>query len=86
MQKKIVQEIQFEFLELFSIWDEVGKGIIELEELRCLLNRVFVWLMRREIDVLVDYVDIKKNGKINFEGMSYFLCKFIKKLKIIIVF
>ena len=79
MQKKIAQETQSELLELFSIWDEAGKGIIESGELRCLLNRVPVRLTRREIDALVDYADTKKNGKINFEGTIHSLRKFTKK-------
>ena len=86
MQKKIAQETQAELLELFSIWDEAGKGIIESGELRCLLNRVPVRLTRREIDALVDYADTKKNGKINFEGTSHSLRKFTKKSKTTIVF
>ena len=63
MQKKIAQETQSELLELFSIWDEAGKGTIESGELKCLLNRVPVRLTRREIDALVDYADTKKMGK-----------------------
>lgn len=71
MQKKIAQEAQSEVLELFSIWDVSGEGIIESGELKCLLNRVPIRLTRREIDLLVDHADTKKNGKINFEGVLY---------------
>ncbi|KAL9954182.1 hypothetical protein ACROYT_G041685 [Oculina patagonica] len=67
MQKKIAQEAQSEILELFSIWDLSGEGIIESGELKCLLNRIPERLTRKEIDLLVDHADRKKNGKINFE-------------------
>ena len=70
MQKKIAQETQSEILELFSIWDEPGEGVIESGELKCLLNRIPERLTRKEIDLLVDHADTKRNGKINFEGAS----------------
>ena len=82
MQKKIAQETQFELLELFSIWDVAGEGIIESGELRCLLNRVPVRLTRGEIDALVNRADTKKNGKINFEGAFHSLHKFTTKSKV----
>lgn len=69
MQKKIAQETQQEVLELFNIWDESGEGIMEADELRCLLNRIPERLTRKEIDLLVSQADTKKNGKINFEGL-----------------
>ena len=68
MQKKIAQETLSEILELFSIWDLAGEGIIESGELRCLLNRIPERLTRKEIDLLVSQADTRKNGKINFEG------------------
>lgn len=58
-----------ELFELFSVWDESGEGIIEANELRCLLNRIPEKLTRREINSLVNQADTKKNGKINFQGM-----------------
>ena len=69
MQRKIAQETQQEVLELFNIWDESGEGIMEADELRCLLNRIPEGLTRKEIDLLVSQADTKKNGKINFEGL-----------------
>lgn len=75
MEKKLVQDTQFEILELFKIWDLSGEGIIESGELRCLLNRVPERLTRKEIDLLVKQADTKKNGKINFEGVL--LCFFV---------
>ena len=69
MQRKIAQETQQEVLELFNIWDESGEGIMEADELRCLLNRIPERLTRKEIDLLVSQADTKKNGKINFEGL-----------------
>lgn len=69
MQRKIAQETQQEVLELFNIWDESGEGIMEADELRCLLNRIPERLTRKEIDQLVSQADTKKNGKINFEGL-----------------
>lgn len=74
MQKKISQEAQSEILELFSVWDLSGEGLIESGELKCLLNRIPERLTRREIDLLVDHADTKKNGKINFEGVCLFFC------------
>ena len=69
MQRKIAQETQQEVLELFNIWDESGEGIMAADELRCLLNRIPEKLTRKEIDLLVNQADTKKNGKINFEGL-----------------
>ena len=68
MQKKISQDAQQEILELFSIWDTSGEGIIKSDELRCLLNRIPERLTRKEIDSLLREADTKKNGQINFEG------------------
>ena len=69
MRRKIVQETVQEVLELFNIWDVSGEGFMESNELRCLLNRIPERLTRREIDLLVNQADRKKNGKINFEGV-----------------
>lgn len=69
MQRKIAMDTKQELFELFSVWDESGEGIIEANELRCLLNRIQVKLTKREIDSLVNQADTKKNGKIKFQGM-----------------
>lgn len=80
MRRKIAQETQQEVLELFSIWDVSGEGVMESNELRCLLNRINgpEKLTRREIDLLVNQADTRKNGRINFEGafcsVRYFVC------------
>ena len=44
---------------------------MESNELRCLLNRIPEKLTRREIDLLVNHADTRKNGKINFDGVSF---------------
>ena len=79
MQRKIAQETQQEVVELFNIWDESGEGIMEADELRCLLNRIPEKLTRKEIDLLVNQADTKKNGKINFEGL--YVCSQYKILR-----
>ena len=73
MQKKIAQDTQQEVLDLFSIWDVSGEGIMESSELKCLLNRIPEKLTKREIDLLVSQADTRKNGKINFEGVFFIL-------------
>lgn len=83
MQKKIAQDTQQEVLELFSIWDVSGEGIMESSELKCLLNRIPQKLTKREIDLLVSQADTRKNGKINFEGVfqfCYFLTEFVQEM------
>ena len=69
MQRKIAMDTKQELFELFSVWDESGEGIIEANELRCLLNRIPEKLTKREIDSLVNQADTKKNGKIKFQGI-----------------
>ena len=71
MRRKIAQETIQEVLELFNIWNVSGDGIMESNELRCLLNRIPEKLTRREIDLLVNQADTKKNGKIDFEGVFF---------------
>ena len=73
MQRKIAQETQQEVLELFNIWDVSGEGIMESNELRCLLNRIPEKLTRKEIDFLVNEADTTKNGRIYFEGVPIFV-------------
>ena len=75
MQRKIALDTKQEVIELFRVWDESGEGIIESDELKCLLDRIPEKLTRKEIDLLVNQADTNRNGKINFEGLLFKLIR-----------
>ena len=63
-------DIENELNEAFSVYDKNGSGKISVREFKKIMNSLGDKIMQEEIDEIIQKVDIKNRGYINYKDLT----------------